>query len=146
MNAAAFSDAVVVYANLTGANAFTGHLTISGSDNDDTMYFGSGGTTVHATLGDDTYWFGSGADTISYTSADQSDGTLSNDTIALFDSASDAIDLSFFGIDGSDVVVTDDGTDTTISIDTTGDTVADMQITLLGVALAETDINFDYTP
>lgn len=84
-----FSDGVNV-----DASALTGHLTISGSNEADTMTLGSGGSTVYATQGSDSYILGSGTDTFVYTSATQSDGTTYTDRLTGFDASEDLIDVS----------------------------------------------------
>jgi hypothetical protein len=129
-DAPAFSDPVIVYANLSGANAFTGHLTISGSNSSDTMYFGSGGTAVYGTVGDDTYHFGAGEDIIIYTAFLQSSGS---DTIYNFDPDMDKLDFSALSSGGT---YSWDGEVLEVDFDGGG---VDMSIKLVG--LGEGDLN-----
>jgi hypothetical protein len=91
-DATGFSNAVVV-----DATAFTGYLTISGSNEADTMFMGSGGSTIYSTLGADAYTLRSGADTLVYSSLLHSSGTF--DVISGF-GATDKIDISALVDDG----------------------------------------------
>lgn len=139
-----FAEAVNV-----DASGFSGTLTISGSNEADSMITGGGTSFIHATLGDDNYTLGSGADTLIYTSTTQSDGAMNNDIVSLFDASADKLDFS--AIDANPATVSDDaftvstealvangiywyqGTDkTVVELDNTGDTTADMTITLIG--------------
>ncbi|WP_221792590.1 hypothetical protein [Aquisediminimonas sediminicola] len=134
LRAAAFSDSVDV-----DASAFTGQLTISGSDFDDSFIFGTGGTIAYATLGSDDYVFsaeGAADETIIYTAADQSSGG-SIDSIDNFDLLHDKIDVS--SITESDWDYAWDNSSKSLTIDLDGDASADMAITLLGINT--TDIN-----
>lgn len=87
----AFSDAVNV-----DATRFTGHLTISGSDFDDTFVLGDGGSDLHATRGADAYTLGDGEDIIRYTSLARNEDDFDTDTLTGFEAGKDKIDISYF--------------------------------------------------
>ncbi len=120
---AAFADAVDV-----DATAFTGHLTISGSTAADSFLAGSGGTRFFATSGADRYVFGDGLDVLVYTGTAQSNGA-----------EVDRIENFAFGVDLIDVVAlalapvawTDDDR---LLIDLSGDTAADLEVEIEGLA------------
>ena len=132
---AAFSNTVNV-----DASAFTGHLTISGSDDNDTMTFGTGGTTVYATTGSDTYTFNNAAsDKIVYTAANQSNGSSSTDTINHFDVANDKIDIS--AIAQANWTFSAPNANT-LDIDLNNDSTTDIVITVTGVAQSITLADF----
>lgn len=118
---AAFSDPVDV-----DASAFTGHLTISGSDGNDTMVMGNGGSLIYDTLGVDTYTLGTGVDVVHFSLADLADV----DTIINFDATGggDVLDISDL-LDGYEEGVSDiadfvrlseSGGSTIVQVDTNG--------------------------
>ena len=119
------------------ATAFTGHLTISGSNEADTMLMGSGGSVIHATLGDDSYTLGSGDDVVLYTSFLQSDGQVLGytDTINGFDATEDLIDIS--ALAGEDWNW--DYSGDTLSIDVDGVAGYELIITLTGAVELATE-------
>lgn len=124
-DAPAFSNAVNV-----DASAHTGYLTISGSNESDTMNIGTGGSTVYATLGDDVYDFGEGADTLVFTSSEQSDGVNYTDTITDFNTSEDKINIGHL-VDGGSYSASYDSE--VLSIDLGNDTTVEMMINLTGV-------------
>ncbi|WP_416137703.1 hypothetical protein ACM26W_14610 [Halomonas sp. HK25] len=125
VTSAAFSHRVEV-----DATGFDAHLTISGSDFDDSFELGDGGSDLHATRGADEYSLGAGEDIVRYTSlARNEDGTFDIDSLIGFDVNEDQIDISALVGDAWDFEF-DDGL---LAIDLDNDGITDLTIQLVGV-------------
>ena len=120
---------------------------LTGGQGADELWGGSGDDVLDGGLGDDTFVGGlgademdggSGADTFVFTTVDDSAIGFA-DTIIDFDSGVDTIDLSAFDIEAADISWTTVGQMSTVSIDTDGDGVADMEIMVQSSSLETTD-------
>ncbi|WP_302139278.1 hypothetical protein [Halomonas alkalicola] len=132
VTSAAFSHRVDVDA--TGLDA---HLTISGSDFDDTFVLGDKGNDLHATRGADSYTLGDDVDIIRYTSlARNEDGSFDMDTLIGFDVNEDQIDISALVGDAWSY----DFEDGQLAIDLDNDGTFDLTIELVGVDSISDDI------
>ncbi|HEV2748124.1 MAG TPA: hypothetical protein VGW34_12605 [Allosphingosinicella sp.] len=108
----------------------------SGSGED--FLFGSAGNDrLNGGRGDDTLHGGNGEDRFVFTRRP------GDDTILDFESGTDRIDLSAFGIDEDDVDISTAGDDTILAVDTNGDGDANFEITLRNVDdLQASDVYF----
>lgn len=107
---------------------------ILGSGNDDIIKGLGGADTLSGGTG--------GKDKFVYTAVSDS-ATGSGDKIYQFDKglvgAHDTLDFALLGINAGNVTVTDNGTDTTVTVDT------GMEITLVGVVATEAELDIKYT-
>lgn len=138
----------------------SGGDSVDGNNEDDALYGGSGNDTVKGSNGDDIIIGGYGADTLTGGNGNDTFKYLSTldtgDTITDFVSGTDKIDFSALsagtlgfvagdsgaGVVANSVTWTEYSGNTVVSVDTTGDTTADLQITLTGINLALTANDF----
>jgi VCBS repeat-containing protein len=120
----------------------SGNDIVNGNANDDTLFGGSGNDNldggadndvITGGYGADTMTGGNGADRFVYLSVtDSPTGAGTQDTITDFQHLTDKIDLTAFGVTFSAVTLTVAGGNTTVGVDTNGDSVADLTFTLQG--------------
>jgi Ca2+-binding RTX toxin-like protein len=116
-------------------NGGMGNDVLTGGVNRDFLVGGAGSDTLDGQEGDDSFIGGGGNDTI--TGGAGADlfifaGTPGTDAITDFVSGTDRIDLSAYaGVDADDVTTAASGSNTIVSVDTSGDGVADFSFTLL---------------
>ncbi len=144
--------------NITNAGATA--ATIDGRAGNDSLNGGSGADNLIGGLGADNLSGGASSDTFSYSSASDS-APGSGDTITDFDAIDDSEDIVLNGFAAGGFVFLGDETSTftggsnnsearfndaskLLEIDSDGDAVVDMEITLTGVNLSDLDVN-DFT-
>ena len=115
-----------------------GNDTLNGDAGDDRLLGGAGDDVLDGGAGVDQLYGGAGADSFVFAAGDNS--IAARDSIIGFRSAEgDRIDLSSMALDAADIQISNVGTTWTVDIDSDGDTVHDMGLTVIGVSLTITD-------
>ena len=106
-------------------NGGMGNDRLTGGTVSDFLVGGAGNDRLDGREGDDQHIGGGGADMFVFTA------NPGNDRILDFMSGSDKIDLRAFDLDSADITTAASGSNTIVSVDTNGDTLADFTITLV---------------
>ncbi len=109
-------------------NAGMGNDILIGSQVSDFLVGGGGNDSLNGSAGDDTYIGGAGTDTFVFA------GVTGSDRLLDFVSGTDKLDLSAFDVTFEDITTAMSESNTFVFVDTDGDSMADVQFTLVNAA------------
>ena len=109
-------------------NAGMGNDILIGSQVSDFLVGGGGNDSLNGSAGDDTYIGGAGSDTFVFA------GVTGSDRLLDFVSGTDKLDLSAFDVTFDDITTAMSESNTFVFVDTDGDSMADVQFTLVNAA------------